>query len=521
MKLIYCLFAIFLTSVLLSAQNVTLRGQVTDESGAVIPGAKVTLKGPSGFVKISTAGNDGAYSFTGLTPGSYTVQASAPELAMPQPAKINLRTGNQSLNLQLKVAATTQQVTIQEQSGPTVSPDPSNNASALVLRGEDLDALSDDPDDLQADLQALAGPSAGPNGGSLYIDGFSGGELPPKDSIREIRINQNPFSSEYDKLGYGRIEIFTKPGTEKFRGSAFYNFSDDVWNSRNPYAQRKAPFLLKEYGGNLSGPITKRASFFVDVRRDATDNGSIINGITLDPETLGIVNPFTDIFRVPQRRLRVSPRLDYQLSTNNTLTMRYGFNQSDVLDAGLGGFNLVSRAYHVHNLHQTAQISETAVLGANAVNETRFQYFRMGNEDIAHNFGPAIQVLGSFNGGGAQVGHSFNTQNNYELQNYTSINRKAHAFRFGVRLRAETVDDISPQNFGGTFTFGGGLAPELDANNQPVLDAAGNPVLQPITSIERYRRTLLFEGLGLAPFQIRNLGGGATQFSINAGTPAL
>src|SRR5205823_5704951 len=137
-----------------------------------------------------------------------------------------------SLNLQLKVAATLQELTVDENARLAVSTDPSSNASAVVLRGSDLDALSDDPEDLQADLQALAGPSAGPNGGSIYIDGFSGGELPAKDSIREIRINQNPFSPEYDKLGYGRIEIFTKPGTDKFHGSGFYNFADDVFNSR-------------------------------------------------------------------------------------------------------------------------------------------------------------------------------------------------------------------------------------------------------------------------------------------------
>ena len=77
---------------------------------------------------------------------------------------------------------------------------------------------SDDPNDLQEDLQALAGPSAGPSGGSIFIDGFSGGDLPAKSSIREIRINQNPFSPEYDKLGYGRIEIFTKPGNYDFAG---------------------------------------------------------------------------------------------------------------------------------------------------------------------------------------------------------------------------------------------------------------------------------------------------------------
>ena len=82
----------------------------------------------------------------------------------------------------------------------------------------------DSPDDLAADLSALAGPSAGPTGGSIFVDGFSGGQLPPKESIREIRINQNPFSPEYDKLGYGKIEIFTKPGSDKYRGNGAVEF---------------------------------------------------------------------------------------------------------------------------------------------------------------------------------------------------------------------------------------------------------------------------------------------------------
>ena len=92
-----------------------------------------------------------------------------------------------------------------------------------MIKGKDLDALSDDPDELQSELTALAGPSAGPNGGQIYIDGFTGGQLPPKSSIREIRINQNPFSAQYDKLGYGRIEILTKPGTDKFHGIVMMN----------------------------------------------------------------------------------------------------------------------------------------------------------------------------------------------------------------------------------------------------------------------------------------------------------
>src|SRR5205085_4672396 len=137
---------------------------------------------------------DGSYSFAGLPVGDYTVQASAPNLVLREPAKVSLRAGMQTLNVLLNVEVEKQQVTIQENAGPTVSTDSANNASTIVLSGTDLDALSDNPDDLIADLQALAGPAAGPNGGQIFIDGISGGELPPKNAIREIRINQNPFS---------------------------------------------------------------------------------------------------------------------------------------------------------------------------------------------------------------------------------------------------------------------------------------------------------------------------------------
>ncbi len=231
---------------------------MTDESGAIVPGAKVTLAGPEGLSKTTTAANDGSYSFADLQPGDYTVQASAPSLILLRPATISLKAGTQTQNLLLNVVAEKEQVTVAENSGPTVSTEAANNASAMVLRGTDLDALSDNPDDLTADLQALAGPAAGPNGGTIYIDGFSGGDMPPKNAIREIRINQNPFSPEYDKLGFGRIEIFTKPGADKFRGSVGYNFANDATNSRNAYAAQKAPFHLNELSGTLSGPIKRR-----------------------------------------------------------------------------------------------------------------------------------------------------------------------------------------------------------------------------------------------------------------------
>lgn len=507
------------------AQTATLRGLVTDESGALVPGAKVTLVSPNGVAKTALADGQGRYSFAPLTPGNYTVSATAPDLATPQQTKILLKAGPQTLNLQLKVASTMQQVTVQENAGPSVSTESSNNASALVLRGEDLQALSDDPDDLMADLQALAGPAAGPNGGSLFIDGFSGGELPPKESIREIRINQNPFSPEFDKLGFGRIEIFTKPGTDHYRGTADYNFANDFWNSRNPYSAQKAPLLLNEFEGNASGPIGKRASFTVDAQRNMVDNGYIINAVTVDPLSLGI-QPFFSIFRTPQRFNRLSPRLDYQLNDNNTLIFRYSVTHSDIDGAGIGGFDLISRGYQFRYLNQTVQATETAVLG-NSINETRFQYFRSANERIAKTQGPEIQVLGSFTGGGSPLGHAFDTQNSFELQNYTTRPSGAHIWKFGVRLRGYLEDNVSPQNFNGTFSFGAGYAPILDANFRPVTPGVICDVKNPnaacasITSIQRYQRTLAFQQMGLDPTTIRQLGGGATQFSIAAGIPGL
>ncbi len=504
-----------------------VRGVVTDESGALVPGAKVTVSNAAGPVKSVTAAGDGNYSVTGLPPGKYLVQASSPGLVQAQPAAVDVSGGVQpvSLNLQLRVAAEKQEVTVQENPGPTISVDPSQNAGALILRGADLDALSDDPDDLQADLQALAGPAAGPSGGQIYIDGFTGGTLPAKDSIREIRINQNPFSPEFDKLGYGRIEILTKPGSDKFHGNVNFNFGDDVFNSRNPYAQAKAPFLQKEFGGTLSGPISKKASFFLDIFDRDIQNGNIINAFTLNPNTLA-ENPFNTVFVAPQNRLRVSPRVDYQLSKNNTLTVRYGFTHNDIQDQGVGNLSLTQRAVHQLNTDHTLQIVETAVLSSKVINETRFQLYHTNSNQLANFNLPTINVQGSFNGGGSQVGHSIDTENHYELQNYTTVASGVHSWKFGIRVRAVTIDNISPSNFNGTFSFFGGYAPILDANFQPIVSgivcdpANPNPAgCETITSLDRYQRTLVFQQMGLAASAMQLLGAGASQFSISAGNP--
>jgi hypothetical protein len=339
---------------------------------------------------------------------------------------------------------------------------PENNASSIIIKGKDLEALSDDPDELQAELQALAGPSAGPNGGQIYIDGFTGGQLPPKASIREIRINQNPFSAQYDKLGYGRIEIFTKPGTNKFHGQFLFNDNNSIFNALNPFVTQVPSYQTELFNGSISGPLSKTASFFFNAERRNINDPSVVN-VPFDPVTGG---PFTQAFPNSRTRTNISPRIDLQLGQNNTLMIRYQFTQNNETNDGIGQFALPSQAYNVANTEQTLQISDTQVLSPNVVNETRFQYIRDRNNQTSQNFQPTISVLGEFTSGGNPLGIVSDNADHYELQNYTSIVHGKHFMKFGGRLRITRDANSATSNFNGTYTFSSLSAYQSNAPSQ-------------------------------------------------------
>ncbi len=496
----------------------TIKGVLTDDSGAVIPAANVTLSG-GGLHKIAQSQADGTYSFPGLAAGSYTVGVTYPGFSPFSKTVTVGAAGAVSVSIQLAVTAEKQQITVQAEAGPTVSVEPDNNATALVIKDADLQALPDDPDDLADALQALAGPGAGPNGGSIYIDGFSGGQLPPKESIREIRINQNPFSAEYDRLGFGRIEILTRPGTDKLRGNFGVQDSDAVFNSRNPFSDNKPDYSSRMWNGNLGGSLSKKASFFVDfMRRDVQDN-SLILAQYFDPKTLTQSGISTSVVS-PNSFTVFAPRLDYALSRNHTLTVRVEERLNSRDNVGIGGTRLPSPysdlAYNSTGNGQNVMVTESAVLSAKVVNETRFQFFRNYNASPG-NLIPTINVSGAFTTGGNGVGDTHDLTRHLELQNNTSVAHGAHTIRFGVRVRRDSDQSNQPGGFNGAFTFLGGSAPVLNASNQIVYDASGNPLLTTLTSLQQYERNVTLAQAGLTQAQIQNLGGGPSRFTIQAG----
>jgi hypothetical protein len=429
-----------------------LRGQITDPSKAAVVTATVVLTTPAGTAMTATVGKDGTYEFKNLLPGKYTVTVVADGFA-PFKVEVDVSSGQiAKQDAQLTLQEREEKVVVSDQAVAKLDVDPASNAGAIVLQGHDLDALSDDPDELQQDLQALAGPSAGPNGGQIYIDGFTGGQLPPKSSIREIRINQNPFSSEFDKLGYGRIEILTKPGTDQYHGQFSFTGTDEPWNSKSPFVVNQPGYDTLWYSGSIGGPINKKSSFFFSAERRDVNDSNIIDAVTVDPSTLA-ATPFTQAIENPRARTTLNPRADFQLSPNNTLTVRYEYYRESETNDGIGQFALPSQAYNVLNTEQTIQIGDTQVINSKIINETRFQYLRDRNNQNSLVFSPQISVPDAFTDGGNIQGDIVDNSDRYEFQNYTSMVLGKHIFKFGGRLRDIREANNSTASFNGSYSF--------------------------------------------------------------------
>ena len=468
----------------------SIGGSVTDSLGAIVPGATVTAVAADGAQKQAVANKNGEYTITALKAGVYTVRSIAPKFALYENTAVDVTAG-QKTDLIIVLTVSGVQENVNVSSGDQVSTDPNNNASATVLKDKDIEALPDDPDQLTAALQAMAGAGAGPDGGQILIDGFSGGQMPPKEAIREIRINQNPFSAEYDRVGFGRIEILTKPGFDKFRGSTNFNFNDARLNSRNPFALNRAPSQTRTFGANLSGPISaKKSSFFVDFNQSTNDSNTVIGADILDAS--GNFARFDQDIRVPSHNFRISPRVDFEINDKNTLQTRYAFSHSTNENLG-GGFTLPSRGSNSASTQHTIQLTESMIINPTTVNETRFQFDHQNRTTVGLPGGVGLVVANAFNGGGSQVGTNFTKSNRWEVTNTTTTSwgkGGAHAIKFGMRVRGVKISDQAQNNYGGTFTFAG--IPEVRSpfGCDPVGPAC--VVIQAaISSLQQYQQKVL------------------------------
>jgi len=492
----------------LHAQTVgTLKGTITDPSAAVVPNADVHVTGAGGQAHDAKTDGKGQYTVA-LPPGQYSVQVTSPGFIAATKQDVAVTNGQAtSLDIALEISVSAAQVDVSASGVGAVAVDPSQNSSAIVLDQSDLNALPDDPDDLAQQLSSMAGPSAGPNGAQIFVDGFSGGQLPPKSSIREIRINSNPFASEFDSPGFGRIQVFTRPGTDNYHAGAFFTYGNHALDTRNPFVNGDMPnYDNRQISGNASGPLGKHLSWSLDVGQRKFNTAQLINAIVLGPGPTFTPTTFNQTYATPSTNLQINPRLDIALNNNNTLVLRY-FRSTGSSENGVGNFNLPSQVTYGTNRYNTAQITETMVIGTKSVNEILFQINDSRNNSNAAGFsGPTVNVASAFTSGGSSAAN-YNRNRQYELTESNTITAGAHTLKVGARVRQVELRTQSISNYNGTYTF---TTPQN--SSAPCLAGYDNP-----TSINVYQQTQIMLAAGIPMSEILSEGCGPSSYSLNAG----
>jgi len=492
-SMLLCLFFVLLSMCpIVRAQRLgRVRGSVTDSSGAAVPRATVQLKNQrSGKLHLTKSDETGHFELLGLPTGQYTMTVIAPGFARFVRRNVTVTAGGEQRQ-EIRLAIASQDQTVRVNASATqLQIAPESNASAVVITGRDLDALSNDPDEFQSQLSELAGPSVGLGGGEIYINGFTGGDLPPKSDIREIRVNSDPFSVRNDRLGYGRIDIFTKPGASAYHGDFSTEYNNSGMNARSPFLVGVKPpsYHTWLWSGDGGGPLGKKASFYVDLQHRSINRANLVNTEILDSNAN--IEPYVATVPNPRLLTNGSGQLDFALTSRNTLTVRYDYFTIDERNNGIDTQALPSQAYEYARYHHNLQISDSQVLSPEVLNTTQFQYLHFRDVETPQNISPAIDVLGAFLGGGSVNGSLDRHETHYELQNYTTISLPNHLIQFGGYLRAIRRQEDDTENFNGTFTF---------------------------NSLSDYQQTQQGLNNGLTMSQVQAAGYGPSQFNITAG----
>ncbi len=423
----------------------SLAGLVTDPTGAVISNADIVLHPDQGPDRTTSTNRNGRYSLAADPSTRYVVMLNVDGFA-PYISEPMTLTAPRTLDIQLKILTATLQIDVSDDN--TATTDPNKNGDSVVLKGRDIDQLPLDSNELQQELNALAGNDSP----ELYVNGFSGGTLPPRDAIREIRINQNPYSAQNDTNPInGLIQIFTKPGADKFHFILIGYGNANFLNSLNPFVTSVPPYHSYDIYSNFSGPITRRTSFFLDGGVGDGKSNSIVNAEVLDP-SLNQVS-LSQAIPTSATSKNLSARVDTSIRAHSTFTIYYSLAQANQTNIGVGQFSLASQGYNHNNTNQVVQISNSQVISTHVVDDTRFQYTRSRVAQTPLSFAPAILVQGAFTGGGSNAGAYNDNQDRYELQNYLSQDHGKQYFSYGGRLRVRRDANHSRANYNGQYIF--------------------------------------------------------------------
>jgi hypothetical protein len=481
------------------ANGVRVEGAVLDPTGAALPNATITARNGTAATTDAT----GHYVVTCLAAATSHLIAAAPGFSAKD-LPVHARAG-ETLHLDFHLSLATVNTDVEVGGGDDgASLDSNHGIGTHTLTQKDVAELADDPDDFQRELQILAAANGGaPGAARITVDGFQNSSaLPPKSSIARIVTAPDLFSAEYDTPPYagGRVEIYTKPGASKYHGALFLTDSESPFNANDPFSTIATPASRRRYGFELSGPITKtRSDFFLALEKRDINEFNVVNAITLDSNDS--LAAFHQTVSAPQRLWIASARADWQVAKSDVFTASFAANTNDLTNQGIGGLVLPSAGYDSTVSEYDFRVTNTQTLSINLLHETHAAFTWKDTAQNPLSTAPGLNVAGFFLGGGSTAQNLNDRERNLEVDEDYLWTHHKQTWKFGAQSLGIFVHETDPNTFNGSFTFGGGDAPVLDANNNPTAATTT------ISGLEQYRRALL------------NLAGGTpTTYAVTTGT---
>jgi hypothetical protein len=419
---------------------------VADPSGGVIPGAKVSLVGlddatrAAAIAPVQTS-SQGIATLSGLVPGRYSILAEFPGFELGLLRDVRVRPGDNKHIVVLPLQRVLDSVNVVQDN--QIAAADRNSTFGTTLTREQVDSLSDDPAEMQQQLQDMAGGNA-----IIRIDSFEGGQLPPKAQIKSIHITRDAFAAENHNIEGIIVDIITQPGVGTMHGMTQMRFRDGALSGRSPFTATKGPEEVQNYQLAVGGSLLKnRSSFSITMSGQhsfSTPNLNVALPGGTNSQVLPIKTPVDDVL--------VSGLVDYAITKDQTLRIGITHLHNTNRNLGVGGFNYPDRAYTNDSHFDTFRLQEAGPVGRRLFTNTRVMLTSTRSAARSALEAPTIQVLDSFTNGGAQqagerrsIGATLASDLDYV--------RGKHSIRTGVQLDGLRLRSNETQNYLGTYTF--------------------------------------------------------------------
>ncbi|MBY0497793.1 MAG: carboxypeptidase regulatory-like domain-containing protein [Cyanobacteria bacterium] len=430
------------------AQAGTLVVTIVDSTGAVLPGATVTVTGIDAANKAAViepvkASDQGVATIAKLAAGNYSVKAEFAGFETRTIPAVRVRNGNNKQVMMLPIEGHKETVQV-GQDRQAAAADPRGSSFGTQLTRAQLEALSDDPEVLRQQLMDMAGPGA-----VIRVDSFEGAALPSKSQIRSIRISRDQFAAEHHAAGGVNIEIITQPGMGPIRMNVGYRQLGDGLSGRSPFTPVRGPEGNKDLFIGGGGTLVKNKAsinvFLNSFRRSSTPN---INIATANGQTRAEALAM----RQNTGGLNVNLNIDYAATIDQTLRFAAGFNGNDATNLGIGQYDEESRAYSRDSGGGYVRLQQIGPLGRRAFLRTRFGYTFNDTTNRSVVEAPTIRVIDNFTSGGAQAAGGQHSKTGTFGSDIDYV-RGNHTYRVGVQIDASRWRSDDQSNYLGTYTF--------------------------------------------------------------------